>query len=190
MKRVVGQRARRVGVEEEETDAGEEKESTTKDVRSTEEKEDAAESVLPRGEEETINPRPLDSQDEKRKGQRARCVGVEEEETDAEEEKESTTKDVGSMEEKKDAEESVLPRGEEETINPRPLDSQDEIRKGEGDSKEQQLCHVPGGAWLQQAHAVTSSDADLGTTRAMSRSRQADTPRHATLLLIDPLLAV
>ncbi|KAJ1106506.1 hypothetical protein NDU88_003907 [Pleurodeles waltl] len=53
MKMVVGQRTWRVVVEEEETDVGEKK-STAKDVGSTE--EDAAESVLPRGEEETINP--------------------------------------------------------------------------------------------------------------------------------------
>ncbi|KAJ1170511.1 hypothetical protein NDU88_002386 [Pleurodeles waltl] len=62
MKIVAGQRTRRVVVEDEETDVGEKNESTTTDVGSTE--EDEAEGVLPRGEEENISPRPLDSQDE------------------------------------------------------------------------------------------------------------------------------
>ncbi|KAJ1120646.1 hypothetical protein NDU88_008808 [Pleurodeles waltl] len=58
MKIVVGPHMRRFGVEEE-TDVGEKSEETTTNVRSTE--EDTAESVLPGGEEENTNPRPIDS---------------------------------------------------------------------------------------------------------------------------------
>ncbi|KAJ1173455.1 hypothetical protein NDU88_005287, partial [Pleurodeles waltl] len=62
----VGQRARRVGVEEE-TDTGEKEKNMTTNVGSTE--EDAVESALPGGEEENANPRPLDSRDEIQDGE-------------------------------------------------------------------------------------------------------------------------
>ncbi|KAJ1123196.1 hypothetical protein NDU88_001669 [Pleurodeles waltl] len=64
MKRVVGQRTQRVvEVEEEGKEDGEEEASATKDVGTTEKREDVEKSVLAIEEEETINPRPLDSGD-------------------------------------------------------------------------------------------------------------------------------
>ncbi|KAJ1098460.1 hypothetical protein NDU88_003571 [Pleurodeles waltl] len=82
-------------------------------------------------------------------GQLARRVrkGAEEKE-DAGEEEESAKKDVRTMEEREDTVKSVLAVGREEPSNKRPWDSGGDIGEGEGDLERQQLCHVPGGAWL------------------------------------------
>ncbi|KAJ1081643.1 hypothetical protein NDU88_001821 [Pleurodeles waltl] len=80
-------------------------------------------------------------------GQRTRRVGVEEETDAGEREKNVTT--------------SVPPTSEEENSDPRPLETRYEKQDGEGDNEEQQVRHVPGGAWLQQGSTSRCQESPL-----------------------------
>ncbi|KAJ1138967.1 hypothetical protein NDU88_005346 [Pleurodeles waltl] len=85
------------------------------------------------------------SKDMKREeGQRARGERAEEDEEE---------KDAGMEEESgtgEDAGKSILDVREEEPHNDRLLSSRGDPTEGQGGPERQQLCHVPGGAWLQQ----------------------------------------
>ncbi|KAJ1119871.1 hypothetical protein NDU88_008055 [Pleurodeles waltl] len=54
----------------------------------------------------------------------------------------------------KDVTASILPENEEEDADLNPCRTRDTTEDGAGDFEEPQLCHVPGGAWLQQTQVV------------------------------------
>ncbi|KAJ1217162.1 hypothetical protein NDU88_004757 [Pleurodeles waltl] len=88
-------------------------------------------------------------------GQRARGARGEEdkEEKDAGMEEETAAGDDGNTERREDAGKSILDDGKEEPNNERFLGSRGDTTEGQGGPERQQLCHVPGGAWLQRVRS-------------------------------------